>query len=92
MKKSTLRVQRDEDFEDQLIGLKKLETKKIKTNPNQRVVKIPISKTEEYKHADPERRMHMWYMFRGLRSEFDKIERNSEGYVCRPGCCQDSRR
>jgi hypothetical protein len=88
MKRSTLRVQRDEYFEDQLIGLKKLETKDIKISPNQRVVKIPISKTEEYKHADPERRMHMWYMFRGLRDEFDKLDQESERWVCQPGCCQ----
>jgi hypothetical protein len=92
MKRSTLRVLRDEDFGDQLIGPKKLETKDIKISPNQRVVKIPISKTEEYKHADPERRMHLWYMFRGLRDEFDKIERDFNTLVCGIGCCHDSRR
>ncbi len=88
MKEAALKVQRAEDFEDLLIGQEKSEVKATKANPYHRVVKIPISKTEEYKRSGWKRRMNMWFMFRELRNEFDEIDRDCESGISGVNCCK----
>ncbi len=88
MKEAVLKVQRAEDFKDQLIGLEKSEAKATKANPGHRVVNTLISKTEEYKCSGRKRRMNMWFMFRELRNEFDEIERNTISRKFGIQCCE----
>ncbi len=92
MKEAVLKVQRAEDFEDQLTGLEKSEANAPKANPDSMVVTIPISKTEEYKRSGWKRRMNMWFMFRELRNEFDKIERDTINQKFGIQCCEVCRR
>ncbi len=92
MKEAVLKVQRAEDFEDQLISSEESEAKPTKANPHHGVVNIPISKSEEYKRSDWKRRMNMWFMFRELRNEFDKIERDTSSRIFGINCCKVSRR
>ncbi len=92
MKEAILKIQRADFLEDLFIGLEKSETMATKADPDHKVVNIPISKTEEYKHSGWKRRMNMWFMFRELRNEFDEIERDTTSRVSRINCCKVSRR
>lgn len=86
MKEVPWKVQRAEESENQLIGLQESGSKDTKANPDNRVVNIPISETEEYKRSGCKRRMNMWFFFRVLRDEFDKIDQDSETRVSGIGC------